>query len=165
MLSGSILLRSLSDSLQFGQALATVLPDDSICLLEGDLGAGKTTIIRAIAAALGANPGLVTSPTYTISNWYEGAASTIYHVDLYRLKSTHDLYAMDQDDWLNPAGPTFIEWPQIALPFLKDIPYLRMQLAKPAATSSQRHLSMTAASPFYENVFLGLNNHRADADE
>ena len=95
-----------------GRRLAESLPDDTrgfTILLEGDLGAGKSTLARALLRALG-HPGPVPSPTYTLVEPYTIGERTVYHVDLYRLTDGGELSYLgwaDMDD-----GLVLVEWPE-----------------------------------------------------
>lgn len=97
-----------------GRRLAARLPADTrgwIVLLEGELGAGKSTLARALLHALG-HTGPVPSPTYTLVEPYELGGRQVYHVDLYRLTGPHELAALgwsELDD-----GLLLIEWPERA---------------------------------------------------
>lgn len=93
-----------------GASLAARLVAGDVVLVQGELGAGKTTFVRGAARALGAR-GPVTSPTYTIGQVYDGT-TPVAHIDLYRLAQ---LAAADRalvDDYLTPDRVAFIEWPQ-----------------------------------------------------
>lgn len=110
-----------------GRALAAGLPRDTrgwIILLEGELGAGKSTLARAMLRALGAG-GPVPSPTYTLVEPYEIGGRTFYHVDLYRLSDAGELPYLgwsDLDD-----GLMLVEWPERA-PALAERADLRLRL-------------------------------------
>jgi tRNA threonylcarbamoyladenosine biosynthesis protein TsaE len=101
-------------TMQLGSALAkhlpTILAGWSV-LLSGDLGAGKSTIARAVLRALGHN-GPVPSPTYTLVEPYDIAGRIIYHVDLYRISSTEELDYLGFDDLHD--GLLLVEWPERA---------------------------------------------------
>jgi tRNA threonylcarbamoyladenosine biosynthesis protein TsaE len=89
-----------------------------ICTLSGDLGAGKTTLLKAICKELGVIDE-VNSPTYSIVNEYKTQGNeTIYHFDLYRIKSEIELYDLGFEEYLNSKSKCFIEWPKIAKEFL-----------------------------------------------
>jgi tRNA threonylcarbamoyladenosine biosynthesis protein TsaE len=93
-----------------GAELAAVLNPGDVVLVEGELGAGKTTFVRGACRALGVKS-VVTSPTFTIGQRYE-APVPVSHVDLYRVP---DLGAEDPDllaDYLRPDTISFVEWPQ-----------------------------------------------------
>ncbi len=127
-----------------GRLIGERLPPLAICLLTGDLAAGKTTLAKSICAALGIDPRIVISPTYTLTNIYPGRRS-VFHVDLYRIEGPEALREMDMDDWINPEGMTLIEWPQVARPLLEHLPTLRLLLSRQAAERSARHELVAAA--------------------
>jgi tRNA threonylcarbamoyladenosine biosynthesis protein TsaE len=96
-----------------GAELAAALGDGDVVLVHGELGSGKTTLVRGAARALGVNDP-VTSPTFSIGHRYAGDGLTISHLDLYRLE---DLEQEDPDllaDYLGPGRIAFVEWPQDA---------------------------------------------------
>lgn len=106
-------LNSLEDTEALGGALAAVLAAGDVVALEGDLGAGKTTLVRAIAVARGIDAGMVSSPTFVIVNEYPGARSgdaPLVHVDAYRLTSADDLDALGWDQLADGSGVLLIEW-------------------------------------------------------
>ncbi len=95
----------------FAVEFAHKLRAGDVVLLTGDLGAGKTTFVKAAAAALGYD-GLVTSPTFTLLNEYSGKIP-IYHFDMYRLKSSAEAIESGLDEILRSGeGVCFVEWPQ-----------------------------------------------------
>jgi tRNA threonylcarbamoyladenosine biosynthesis protein TsaE len=102
--------RSSEETQKVGFKIAKSLSIPGIVLLRGALGTGKTTLTRGIAQGLGLDdPGLVSSPSFTLVNIYNGICP-IYHVDLYRLKGERDLYSIGLDDFLGREGVTVIEW-------------------------------------------------------
>jgi len=91
----------------------TLKPGDVICL-HGDLGAGKTTLVKGLAEALGlARDEQVTSPTFVIMHRYT-CRIPLYHFDCYRMQSPEDLLAIGFEDFLNSGGIACIEWPEKA---------------------------------------------------
>ncbi|HET9592858.1 MAG TPA: tRNA (adenosine(37)-N6)-threonylcarbamoyltransferase complex ATPase subunit type 1 TsaE [Solirubrobacterales bacterium] len=102
--------RSAAETEALGARLAERLRPGDVVLLSGDLGAGKTTLIRGACRALGVT-GPVTSPTFTIGQRYEGGRLPISHLDLYRLGSLEDEDPALLDDYLGPEGVAFVEWP------------------------------------------------------
>jgi tRNA threonylcarbamoyladenosine biosynthesis protein TsaE len=96
-----------------GAELAAMLGDGDVVLIRGELGSGKTTLVRGAARALGVR-GPVTSPTFSIGHRYEADAVSVSHLDLYRLAGLEhedpDLLA----DYLGPGRIAFVEWPQDA---------------------------------------------------
>lgn len=106
--------RSEEETAAIGQEIAGALPDDAIIHVLGDLGAGKTTLIRSIAAARGADPREVASPSFAIIHEYpvDGAAPII-HIDGYRLSDNRrEWLEIGIDEILGSPGLKFIEWPR-----------------------------------------------------
>jgi tRNA threonylcarbamoyladenosine biosynthesis protein TsaE len=98
------------DTETLGAELARTLADGDLVLVRGELGAGKTTLVRGAARALGVEDA-VTSPTFSIGHRYRGSELTVSHLDLYRLAG---LEAEDPDllaDYLGPGRIAFVEWP------------------------------------------------------
>jgi tRNA threonylcarbamoyladenosine biosynthesis protein TsaE len=96
-----------------GAELAAALGDGDVVLIHGELGSGKTTLVRGAARALGVSDP-VTSPTFSIGHRYAADGLTVSHLDLYRLQ---DLEQEDPDllaDYLGPGRIAFVEWPQDA---------------------------------------------------
>lgn len=95
---------------RFGAELLTTLPSKCLVFLQGDLGAGKTTLVRGVLRAAGYQ-GTVKSPTYNLVEEYTFGDRKIYHFDLYRLNSPEELEWLGFDDYLNQDAICFIEWP------------------------------------------------------
>jgi tRNA threonylcarbamoyladenosine biosynthesis protein TsaE len=93
-----------------GARIGERLQPGDVVLLSGELGAGKTTLIRGACRALGI-AGPVTSPTFTIGQRYGGGRMPVSHLDLYRLESLEDEDPALLDDYLGPDGVAFVEWP------------------------------------------------------
>ena len=86
-----------------GAALGKILPAGTVIAYRGDLGAGKTAFTRGLARGLGFTD-MVTSPTYTIVNEYLGGRLPLFHFDMYRLRSSDDLFDIGWDDYLDRCG-------------------------------------------------------------
>lgn len=95
-----------------------------VFLFEAPMGAGKTTFIKSICEFLGVTD-TMSSPTYSIVNEYNtNKEAKVYHFDLYRLKSSHELLDLGFEEYVNSGNYLFIEWPDLALPFLDS--YVRI---------------------------------------
>jgi tRNA threonylcarbamoyl adenosine modification protein YjeE len=120
-----VLINDHAEMLAFGRSLAESLRVGDVVLLHGDLGAGKTTLVQGIAAALGVE-GTVQSPTFGLVAEHaarapDGEAIIIHHLDLYRLESPEELEALGYDQFLAPVdGVALIEWPERAEDWLPD---------------------------------------------
>lgn len=95
---------------ELGARLATGLEPGDLVLVSGELGAGKTTLIRGACRALGVS-GPVTSPTFTIGQTYTGRVP-VSHLDLYRLSDLGDEDPALLDDYIRPDSIAFVEWPE-----------------------------------------------------
>ncbi len=119
-----ITLRSLEDTKNLGQEIAKEIlkrKDKSafIVFLDGDLGTGKTTLVKEIIFALGIKE-KVKSPTFTIIEPYELNNKNIYHIDLYRINDPSELEIIGLREYLNESEAIiFIEWPEKSFGFLK----------------------------------------------
>ncbi|WP_373068874.1 tRNA (adenosine(37)-N6)-threonylcarbamoyltransferase complex ATPase subunit type 1 TsaE [Gemmatimonas sp.] len=105
------------DSLEaWGRALGAVLPRPVVIAFEGDLGAGKTTLVRAICVGIGvAAIEAVTSPTFSIIQQYNAPGGPVVHADLYRLRSDTELEMLGWDELVEHAPVLLVEWPDRAV--------------------------------------------------
>lgn len=100
---------------RIARTLAPLLPHGRIISLEGNLGAGKTAFARALIRNLSGAPDLdVPSPTYTLVQTYDTSAGTVWHLDLYRLKSADELYELGWEEALSGAALVLVEWAEKA---------------------------------------------------
>ena len=99
-----------ADTDRLGAALAAALPPGTVIALIGTLGAGKTRLVQAVAAALGIPRENVTSPTFVLVNEYKGGRMPIYHFDTYRLKDDDEFLNLGPDEYFDSNGLTFVEW-------------------------------------------------------
>lgn len=135
--SNLLILPNSEATQALGQQLGQNLPQGSILLLKGDLGAGKTTLVQGIGEGLGITEAIV-SPTFTLINEYHQGKLPLYHLDLYRLEpdAVAELYLEQYwEEGERLAGITAIEWPE-KLPYL-PLNYLEIQLSYIEGTGRQ----------------------------
>lgn len=102
---------SAEETIAFGRTLAGLLAPPKLVLLRGDLGAGKTTLVKGIAAAFeAAAEEDVTSPTFTLVHEYRGPRANLYHIDLYRIDTPRELETLGLDDLQSDNSILLIEW-------------------------------------------------------
>ena len=125
----SIFLEDLAATQSLGGCLGRSLPAGTILLMEGDLGAGKTSLIQSVGKGLGIEDSIV-SPTFTLINEYHDGRLSLYHLDLYRLNPEHvdALYLENYYEGIEvPLGIVAIEWSE-RLPSLPE-PHIKIQLS------------------------------------
>ena len=106
-----ITTHSAEETIVFGRTLAELLAPPKLVLLRGDLGAGKTTLVKGIAAAFeAAAEEDVTSPTFTLVHEYRGTRANLYHIDLYRIDTQRELETLGLDDLRSDNSILLIEW-------------------------------------------------------
>jgi tRNA threonylcarbamoyladenosine biosynthesis protein TsaE len=103
--------KSSEETIALGRELAKMLAPPKLVLLRGDLGAGKTTLVKGIAQGFqAASEGDVTSPTFTLVHEYRGPSATLYHIDLYRVDTPRELETLGLDDLMGENSVLLIEW-------------------------------------------------------
>lgn len=135
--------------------LAACLPATAVICLEGDLGAGKTTLVKAVAAAAGIDPAEVTSPTFSLIQIHEAPTADLQliHADMYRLNDPDELRELGWEELLEPtAGQrrwVFVEWPQrIAV----ALPEERLAIAIAITGEAARQLIVTGVGAAYATI-------------
>ena len=134
---------SESELREKGHQLGSSLMPGSVVLLEGDLGAGKTTLIQAIARGLGVAEN-ATSPTYALVHRYQGARGPVYHLDCYRLRHPDEAADLDWETLLQEGDAVLIEWPEKAGSYVPAAT-LRIRLAHVADHPDLRQLEVLHA--------------------
>ncbi len=110
-LTREIVTQSAEETIAFGRTLTALLEPPKLVLLRGDLGAGKTTLVKGIAAAFeAAEEEDVTSPTFTLVHEYRGPRANLYHIDLYRVDTLRELETLGLDDLRSDNSILLIEW-------------------------------------------------------
>lgn len=102
---------SAEETVALGRKLTAFLSPPKLVLLRGDLGAGKTTLVKGIAEAFhAASSDDVTSPTFTLVHEYRGPAVTVFHIDLYRIDTPRQLETLGLDDLISENSVLLLEW-------------------------------------------------------
>lgn len=122
----SVFLPDEAATLACGEHLAAQLAVGALVFLEGDLGAGKTTLVRGILRGLG-HTGVVKSPTYTLLEPYELSSYLVYHFDFYRIAESQELDFIGIDELMDSTALKLVEWPERAADRL-PAPDLRVRI-------------------------------------
>jgi tRNA threonylcarbamoyladenosine biosynthesis protein TsaE len=111
MATREFITHSAEETIALGRTLAGVLTPPKLVLLRGDLGAGKTTLVKGIAEAFqAASAEDVTSPTFTLVHEYHCPRAQLYHIDLYRIDTPRQLETLGLDDLISGDSVLLIEW-------------------------------------------------------
>lgn len=103
--------KSEQETLQIGEEIGRKLHPPRVILLYGELGSGKTVLVRGLAKGLGMkDPTRVRSPSFTLVNEYAGKEGTIYHIDFYRLEGPRELFSIGLEEILATPSIVIIEW-------------------------------------------------------
>src|SRR3984885_6240362 len=136
---------SAEETIALGRAFAADLSPPQVVLLRGDLGAGKTTLVKGIAEGFhAARAEDVTSPTFTLVHEYHGATVTLYHIDLYRIDTERELETLALDDLLAPNCILLIEWGE-KFPRLQREQNLEISLELVGERENERKIQLTEA--------------------
>lgn len=110
--------RDVGDLEEVAQIVLDKIGKPSVVLLDAEMGAGKTTFVAALCKKLGTLDS-VSSPTFSLVNIYRTeSGQEVIHIDLYRLESTDEFLEAGMEEYLHHDQWVFIEWPELALPFL-----------------------------------------------
>lgn len=120
------LTNSPAETEAIGAALGKIIKPGTVIAYRGDLGAGKTAFTRGLARGLGSSE-MVTSPTYTIVNEYLGGRCPLFHFDMYRLRSSDDLFDIGWDDYLDRCGVCAVEWSENVDDAMEDAIYVTIE--------------------------------------
>lgn len=136
------LTHSAAETIALGRKLATQLSPPLIVLLRGDLGAGKTTLVKGIAEGFqAASARDVTSPTFTLVHEFRGPRATLYHIDLYRIDTERELETLGLDDLLATDSILLIEWGEKFPRFLRD---RNVEIVLERVGENDRRIQLTA---------------------
>jgi len=132
---------SAEETVAFGRTLAELLSPPKIVLLRGDLGAGKTTLVKGIAEGFqAASEEDVTSPTFTLVHEYRGPRANLYHIDLYRIDTPRQLETLCLDDLVASNSILLIEWGE---KFPRFVHERDVEIALESVGENSRHIRIT----------------------
>ena len=139
----STILNSPQETIEFGRNLGLQLKGGEVVAICGQLGSGKTHLIKGIAAGAGAKDSKhVNSPTFVIVNEYTGRLD-IYHIDAYRLDSVSEFEMLGFDDFCYPQSVVLIEWADKVESVLRTMDYIRIELEHAGETKRTIHVKNT----------------------
>jgi tRNA threonylcarbamoyladenosine biosynthesis protein TsaE len=150
----TFIAKSLADTERLGAALAAALPSSTTVALIGTLGAGKTRLVQAVAAALGVPREAATSPTFVLVNEYRGRLP-VYHFDAYRLRDQEEFLDLGPEEYFESDGITFVEW---ADRVAECLPTDRIEIRCEAVGENSRRFVISATSPKLEKAVRALND-------
>ena len=125
-------VENLTETLNLGEELSQKLNPQSIVLLEGPIGAGKTSFVQGIARGLSISED-ITSPTFALSHHYSSGKIPLIHLDLYRLEnssSAKEVFFSEEEEALQTEAILVIEWPELIEPLIKDFWKIEISYAK-----------------------------------
>ncbi len=132
---------SPEETIALGRRLAADLVPPKLVLLRGDLGAGKTTLVKGIAEGFrAASQEDVTSPTFTLVHEYRGAGVNLYHIDLYRVDTPRQLETLGLDDLLGENSVLLIEWGEKFARFARE---RDVEIALERVSENERRVRVT----------------------
>ena len=133
---------SPEETIALGRELASQLDPPKIVILRGDLGAGKTTLVKGIAEGFhAASQDDVTSPTFTLIHEYRGPSATLYHIDLYRIDTPRELETLGLHDLIAENSVLLIEWGEKFVPFQRE---RNAEIAIERVSENQRKIRLIA---------------------
>ena len=123
-----IISNSVEKTLEIGKKIGELLEPEKVVCFTGPLGSGKTTLIKGIAAGLGAaSPSRVNSPTFVMVNEYQGRLA-IFHIDAYRINSIAEFVALGFEEFIGHDSVVLIEWADKVAPALKSLDCINIQM-------------------------------------
>jgi tRNA threonylcarbamoyladenosine biosynthesis protein TsaE len=135
---------------RLGAVMAPLFVAGDVVLLEGDLGAGKTTLVGGVAQALKVEEDVI-SPTFNIMKCYFKGTLPLYHIDAYRLE--HQNIELGLDEYIEGNGVCFIEWPQYIKPLLPDE---CLSITLKNLGGDRRQLTLKGNTPHFEKIIAAV---------
>ncbi|WP_156919507.1 tRNA (adenosine(37)-N6)-threonylcarbamoyltransferase complex ATPase subunit type 1 TsaE [Atopobacter phocae] len=128
----------------FGEQLGQIIEPNTVIVLVGDLGVGKTVWTKGLAKGLGITD-LLKSPTYTLIREYQSGRLPLYHMDMYRV-SEDEADVLGLDDYFYGGGVTVVEWPQNIADYLPS-DYLTIRIERVGSTNEERLIQVMGEGP------------------
>lgn len=147
---------NLDDTQTLGAVLENSIPDGAVVSLTGALGAGKTALVRAIAAAGGENPQDVSSPTFVLIQEYTSGRRPIYHFDAYRIADDDEFLELGPEEYFDSNGVTFVEW---ADRVVNCLPENYIQISVEHTGDSSRRYNISIFGDKYQNFLKILTDN------
>ena len=125
-------VKNLTETLNLGEKLSQKLNPQSIVLLQGPIGAGKTSFVQGIAKGLSISED-ITSPTFALSHHYNSGKIPLFHLDLYRLEnisSAKDVFFSEEEEALQSQAILVVEWPELIEPLIENFWKIKIRYAK-----------------------------------
>jgi tRNA threonylcarbamoyladenosine biosynthesis protein TsaE len=135
---------------RLGAVMAPLFQAGDVVLLEGDLGAGKTTLVGGVAQAFKVEEDVI-SPTFNIMKCYFKGTLPLYHIDAYRLE--HQNIELGLDEYIEGNGVCFIEWPQYIKPLLPDE---CLSITLKNIGGDHRQLTLKGNTPHFEKIIAAV---------
>jgi tRNA threonylcarbamoyladenosine biosynthesis protein TsaE len=145
---------SPEETLALGRLLARWLRPGDTLNLTGDLGAGKTVLVKGIAAGLGIDPAGVTSPTFALIHEYTGDVP-LYHFDAYRLRQPEEWENLGYEEYLRGSGISVVEWGDLVEPYL-PAQHLEVQIERDTVHETGRSIEFKAFGQRFQQVVQEL---------
>lgn len=156
----TLISRSPQETEAIGEALGTCLRGDEVMGLEGELGTGKTTLVKGLARGLGIGPPIA-SPTFVLASEYAGTSLRLQHLDLYRVEDAGEFVASGLEDALWGEAIVAVEWPEKVRPLL---PAARLWITLRHAGGDQRRLHFEARGSRYVDLLSRLGHRLAQPE-
>jgi len=149
-----VISKSVNETIKIGKIIAKNLKSGDIICLFGELGTGKTTLVKGIAWGLRIKKEKVVSPTFVLIREHHRGTLPLYHFDLYRLKSTASILELGYEEYFYDEGVTVIEWAD-RLKYLLPQEFLKIQLS--IRKDAQRLLKLTAKGSRYKELLRKIH--------
>lgn len=150
--SFSLTVENLDQTLLIGEKTGGLMKAGHVIALSGELGAGKTTLVKAIAGSFDIPAETVCSPSYTIVNEYEGSIP-LYHFDLYRLEGADDIGELGFEEYFEGNGLSIVEWADVAP---QSLPDERLEIQITISGDDRRRFDISGVGDEYVRIVKEL---------